>query len=123
MNRYFEFSKKQLNFIFFATSLILISSIYLFINAYAIPQDSPDDWEVFVGNNNSDLRGLFILDPNISPADSLELLPGIGKVLADRIVEYRHNHKFEELLDITNIEGIGARKFERIRPYLKIERK
>lgn len=54
---------------------------------------------------------------NINSASASELtdLPGIGDVIAGRIVEYRLlNGPFASIEDIRNVSGIGAKKFEDI---------
>jgi len=59
------------------------------------------------------------LDPNISPADSLTLLPGIGPALAGRIVAARlEGVQFACARDLQAIRGIGPRTVERLEPYL-----
>ena len=68
---------------------------------------------------------LFYLDPliDINQADSLELqlLPGIGPVLAQRISEYRHIHgPFHAAEDLDQVYGIGPKTVQKIRPYLLI---
>ena len=75
---------------------------------------------MFLADEDRKFTGVFQLDPNYAPADSLELIPGIGPVLADRIVAYRQHYRFETEIDITNVNGIGPKKFERIRAYLKV---
>jgi DNA uptake protein ComE-like DNA-binding protein len=72
------------------------------------------------GDKNSEYTGVFLLDPNTAPVDSLELLPGIGRVLADRIVEYRQTHRFEHPVDLTEVKGIKPKLFEALKPYLRI---
>ena len=55
---------------------------------------------------------------NINLASRSELmdLPGIGNVLADRIVEYRtQNGTFKKIDDLKSISGIGEKRFEAIR--------
>ena len=55
------------------------------------------------------------LPVNINTADAAELaaLPGIGKVLAQRILDYRRVHgDFSAVEQLTNVEGIGAGKLE-----------
>jgi len=74
------------------------------------------------GDADQQFIGVFVVDPNSSPVDSLELLPGIGPVLADRIVSYRQNQPFETEIDITEVKGIGPKLYERIKPYLKVRR-
>ena len=71
----------------------------------------------------SGYSGVFMLDPNTAPVDSLELLPGIGPVLADRIVAYRQETLFVEPIDITNVTGIGPRLYEKLKPFLKVRRR
>lgn len=60
---------------------------------------------------------------NINTATAAELtaLPGIGEVLAGRIVEYRKQHgAFQSLEDIKNVDGIGEKKFEGIKESISI---
>ena len=54
---------------------------------------------------------------NINTASRSELtdLPGIGNVLAERIVDYRtRNGAFARIEDIKNVSGIGEKRFEAI---------
>lgn len=57
------------------------------------------------------------LPVNINTADAAELaaLPGIGEVLAQRILDYRRVHgDFSAVEQLTNVEGIGEGKLETI---------
>lgn len=54
---------------------------------------------------------------NINLADELELqaLPGIGPVLAARIVAYREEYgPFKKNSDLMNVEGIGRKKYDEL---------
>ena len=61
---------------------------------------------------------------DINNADKSELmkLPGIGKELSERIINYRNSiGKFEKIDEIINIKGIGKKKLEKILPFVYIE--
>jgi len=75
---------------------------------------------IHIGDQPTQYSATFTCDPNHSPADSLELLPGIGPVLAQRIVDYRKTHRFDSLADLKNVDGIGDKLLETISPYLKV---
>ena len=54
---------------------------------------------------------------NINTADlyTLTKLSGIGEVYAQRIIDYRNEHgPFTNIVDITNVPGIGTKRFEAI---------
>ena len=54
---------------------------------------------------------------NTATADELTALPGIGEVLAARIVDHReHNGPFERLDQIMAVSGIGPKTYEKLRP-------
>lgn len=57
----------------------------------------------------------FPVNINTADVDTLTALPGIGRVLAERIVAYRRqNGSFRAIEEITNVEGIGEKKAEAI---------
>lgn len=57
----------------------------------------------------------FPVNINTADADTLAALPGIGRVLAKRILAYRQqNGSFRVVEEITNVEGIGEKKAEAI---------
>ena len=50
------------------------------------------------------------------------LLPGVGEKTAKKIIEYRtENNGFTTVEDIMNVSGIGEKKFEQMKPYIKVE--
>lgn len=57
----------------------------------------------------------FPVNINTADKDTLTALPGIGPVLAERILAYRtQNGPFRAIEEITNVEGIGEKKAEAI---------
>ena len=52
---------------------------------------------------------------NSASAAQIEQLPGVGPVLAQRIVEYRDAHgSFAQLRDLLNVPGIGDAKYAQL---------
>ncbi|MFN3476433.1 MAG: ComEA family DNA-binding protein [Candidatus Methylomirabilales bacterium] len=61
------------------------------------------------------------VDLNEASRLELEKLPGIGPTLADRIVQHRERYgPFQELEDLMQVEGIGEKRYERLRPWISI---
>lgn len=59
---------------------------------------------------------------NINKADeaTLETLTGIGPVKAQAIIDYRKEHPFSSIEEITSVNGIGSKTFEKIRDEITI---
>lgn len=120
VNHFFDFSPNQLRALAVLVAVAIVLTGYLFVRAHTAPTPQTPSLPVFLGDEEKYV-GLFVLDPNTAPIDSLELLPGIGRTLADRIVEYRTLQPFRQEIDITEVKGIGPKLYERIRPYLHIK--
>ena len=75
------------------------------------------------GSSSSD-GGKVYQTVNLNTADAQTLatsLPGVGEVIAHRIVEYREaNGPFSSIEEIKNVSGIGDKTYEKLRPYLTI---
>lgn len=62
------------------------------------------------------------INVNTAGERTLEGLPGIGPVLARRIVEYRQMHgPFRRVEDLLRVAGIGERKLAQIRPLITVQ--
>lgn len=56
-----------------------------------------------------------ILDLNTATAEQLQTLPGIGPVIAERIISYREtNGGFESVGELMQVPGIGEKKLEEV---------
>ena len=72
-------------------------------------------------NRQGDPVGLFV-NLNSSSQKELEALPGIGSVLAGRIVTYRStNGNFRDIGELVNVSGIGMKRLQRLQPFVKVE--
>lgn len=57
------------------------------------------------------------IDPNTATVDEIMLLPGVGEVLAERIVEGR---PYKSVDDLRRVPGIGEKVFARLKDSLQI---
>jgi competence protein ComEA len=57
-----------------------------------------------------------VVDMAAAPAGEIEALPGVGPVLAARIVAERDRAPFRSLDDLARVPGVGAATIERLRP-------
>jgi competence protein ComEA len=56
------------------------------------------------------------LDLNTATADQLDTLPGVGEVMAKRIVQWRTDHGgFTKVEQLRDVDGIGESKFQKLR--------
>lgn len=60
-----------------------------------------------------------VININTADKDELMIIPGIGEVTAQRIVDYRDvNGAFANSSDIMNVRGIGEKKYSEIKDYI-----
>lgn len=99
--------------------VVLVAGSYTLISEYYLrPSEPPHTWQE---EGLDRYQPSLMLDVNLSPPDSLELAPGIGPVLAARIVEYRNLHgDFAAVDSLINVRGIGPVTLDKIRRYFKV---
>lgn len=79
---------------------------------------------LLAGNNNNSSNVKLNKKININTAFTadLMLLPGIGEVTAERIIEYREeNNGFKKTDELLKIKGIGEKKFEKLKEFITVE--
>ena len=61
------------------------------------------------------------VDINRATQEALESLPGIGPVLAQRIIAYREaNGAFASVEDLQKVDGVGTDTFEKLRELITV---
>ena len=67
------------------------------------------------------LIALAAININTATKDELVALPGIGPAKAQAIVDYRKAHgPFKTVDDLKDVKGIGAKRFEKLKPELTV---
>jgi competence protein ComEA len=65
--------------------------------------------------------GSGVVDLNSATATDLDALPGVGPVMASRILDWRTAHgRFASVDQLREVSGIGARTFERLKPHVRV---
>ena len=63
-----------------------------------------------------------IININTATVAQLQTLPGIGPIIAERIVAFRNeNGAFETVGDLIGVEGIGEKKFQAIKEFITVD--
>ncbi len=58
---------------------------------------------------------------NTATYAQLQQLPGVGPVLAQRIIEYRSEQRFTSVDQLVRVKGIGAKKLEELKTSVSVE--
>ena len=105
-----------------STLIILVfSALALFTSGCAtLPRHSSPDTQSNL--NGSKVEGAVPLNINLASAIELKKLPGIGKVIAERIVTYRQeNGPFRRVEHLMMVRGISDRKFRAMQSMITVE--
>jgi competence protein ComEA len=104
-----------------ALGFFLVPSLSLSLLACAtLPRDGSAN--VVTGTNHPATASAAPLNINAATAGELEKLPGVGKVIAERIVSYRARYgPFRRPEHLMMVTGISDRKFRELRPMIVVE--
>jgi DNA uptake protein ComE-like DNA-binding protein len=80
-------------------------------------KDREDNAELELATRNQPLDPNFKININTAARDELMRLPGIGEVLANRIIERR---PYKTIDSITKVDGLGPKTLQTLKPHLKL---
>lgn len=61
------------------------------------------------------------VDLNTASRETLMQLPGVGEKTAEMIIERRKHVPFRRVEDIMEVKGIGEKKFEKLKPHIRVK--
>ena len=63
-----------------------------------------------------------VINVNTATLEELAMLPGIGEVTAQKIIDFRDsNGPFASIDDLNKVSGIGDATLDKIRPYVSLQ--
>jgi len=124
--------RNEKNIILFLITTISIGLFFLSLNRYSfyrkvINIDVSPKKKVKADNYKpdkikDDITRIDKININTADINSLTFLPGIGRVTALKIIEFRsENGKFKEVEDLLKVKGIGVKKLAMIKKYATIK--
>ncbi|MCK4912842.1 MAG: helix-hairpin-helix domain-containing protein [Candidatus Omnitrophica bacterium] len=97
-------TRQERKVLLFMGFFILVVSLLRFFNVNSL-----------VVNPTEVINQAQVININTANADSLQNIPGVGEVIAIRIVKYRNEFgKFKELDDLKKVKGIGSKKIKKL---------
>ena len=109
------------------TDLFLLGLTVLFLLAVALtwlltPRTARGDYEIEAEQPTEDAAQLRMVNINTAGVDELDSLPGIGPVLAQRIVDWRtENGPFTDAAQLLEVDGIVQTVLESIQDFIVTE--
>lgn len=87
------------------------------ISSYNLYFQIPSDMKIYIPKGNGDNK----ISINTADAETLDMLPGIGTVLATRIIEYRNLiGTFQSIDELRQVEGLGDNIFSKLKDHVKL---
>jgi competence ComEA-like helix-hairpin-helix protein len=113
-------NSRRANFAERAITLLACVSAFFQLACVTLPRYTPAQTQSSLSGSETqtDLR----LNINTASAQKLEQLPGVGKVIAERIILHREQYgPFRREEHLMMVRGISDRKFRVLRTMIKVE--
>lgn len=73
------------------------------------------------GGSSSGISGTQTIDLNTATRAMLETIPGVGPVMAQRIIDWRSNNGgFNNVEQLREVDGIGEKVFTKLKDYVRV---
>lgn len=83
------------------------------LNALSPHYEIQDESSIYLPSKND-----LCVSLNNATKEELMQLERVGEKTAEKIIDYRKNHRFECIEELMNVSGIGEKTFLRLRDYL-----
>lgn len=95
--------------------------IFVSVSPTATPSAVPGGATTSPSTTEASFSSSTLININNATLSELQTLPGIGPVLAQRILDHREeNGLFSSVADLTKVNGIGAKRLEAILDYITV---
>ncbi len=86
-----------------------------------IPERGESGGDTSSSSDSSDNTDSSLVNINSADADTLQQLPGIGPVTAEKIIAYRQeNGAFDSVENIMDVDGIGDKTYQKIKEHITV---
>jgi comEA protein len=94
-----------------------------FMNPILREDGNPESSGGFASSKDqTEIGSIFTVPLNTASQTDLEKIPGIGPVMAKRILSYRgQKGRFKTVEELLSVKGMGPKKLLKIRPYIKMQ--
>ena len=119
----YSFTVQERALLLFIISSLVLGLGILHFRKSNVPTSQPQlDLNKDVEQIKEEIKRSKQVNINTAGIEELTRLPGVGKIIAERIVEYRKTHNsFISKEEIKKVKGIGDNKFERMEEFILLE--
>ncbi|MTI48485.1 helix-hairpin-helix domain-containing protein [Sporosalibacterium faouarense] len=100
-------------------AMILQDEKVIYVPEIGEELDEKDIIGLLTDNDSGYINGK--IDLNRASVETLSQLPGIGEVIAERIIDYREKSSFQSIEELKNVSGIGDKKYKSIENLITVE--
>jgi len=101
--------------------IFFLAALFIGISVSSFKRLNPNK-EFFINFDEKEIEESKKVNINTASKERFETLPGIGPVMAERIVAYREQSgTFKNAEDIKNVKGVGDKTFEKMKKWITLK--